>query len=72
MPTTALPIYTVSHVAAEVGCSPSLIRKLEAEHVIAPAQRTVTGMRRFSAADVEAIRQVVLTRSRVPAVNGGA
>lgn len=49
----------IAAVAAELGCSPSLVRHLEATGIIPPARRMAgRGVRIWSRQEVEAIRAI--------------
>jgi Helix-turn-helix domain len=57
--------------ARELGISPDWLRRLERAGRIPPASRDLNGHRRFSQADIERLRAVVLGEGSRSTDNGG-
>ena len=52
------PAFTIGEVAAMLGISPHTIRAWERRHLVVRPLRTVSGQRRYTADDVELLRQI--------------
>ncbi|HXM54419.1 MAG TPA: PAS domain-containing protein [Candidatus Dormibacteraeota bacterium] len=52
------PAFTIGEVAAMLGISPHTIRAWERRHVVVRPRRTASGQRRYTADDVELLRQI--------------
>lgn len=52
-------VYTVAEVAKEVGCHPNTIRLAEAEGRVPPARRDEAGVRVYTRADCERLKELL-------------
>lgn len=57
-------LLTVSEVARRLGCSVEWLRAAESQGKIPEARRDMNGWRRYSVADVKALREVLFPRRK--------